>query len=380
MNVPKSDERPIITNYLAHKAVCLNLPLSGTFELSPVCNFSCKMCYVRKTREEVQSSQRNILRLDDWRRLAREAKDAGTLYILLTGGEPLLWPDFWTLYEELIEMGFLISINTNAAMIDEAVVVRFQKLPPYRINVTLYGASNETYKRLCGVENVFSAVDNAISKLLENHINVKINCSLTPENEKDLDWIIDYAKDKNTKLTVATYMFPPVRRDETQIGMNQRFEPEESARNTLRYLERYRGGEGYQQYLQSIVDGCVEPPGLEEGCVDPLDGKIRCRAGRSSFWITWDGWMTPCGMMPEPKTDVKDKTFEKAWRSVVEMTDQIRLSGVCNACPNINVCHPCAAIAFAETGKTSEIPTYMCKVSQEMRRIACDTLHIENTK
>lgn len=369
-----------LSDYLADKAIFMRVPLSGTFELSPVCNFACKMCYVRKTPAEVRASPRGILTLDDWRRIAREARDAGTLYLLLTGGEPLLWPDFWTLYEELIDMGFLVSINTNGSLIDEAAIARFRKRPPQKINVTLYGARDETYKRLCGVDGVFTKVDGAIRGLLAAHITVKINCSLTPENAGDLDWIVDYARARGTKLTVATYMFPPIRRDPARIGENERFTPQESARYLFRYLERDRGAEAYHRYLRSVADGCVEPPGLDEGCADPTDGKIRCRAGRSSFWITWDGWMTPCGMMPEPKTDLRAQPFDAVWASVAEQSAALRLSGVCNSCPNVDVCHPCAAIAYAETGKTSGIPTYMCKVSQEMRKIACETLHVDTAK
>ena len=61
-----------LTEYLYTKASKLRIPLSGTFELSPVCNFSCRMCYVRKSREEVQRSPRKQMTLDDWRTVARE--------------------------------------------------------------------------------------------------------------------------------------------------------------------------------------------------------------------------------------------------------------------------------------------------------------------
>ncbi len=359
-----------MTEYLAHKAIRMKIPLSGTFELSPVCNFACRMCYVRKTQKEVQESPRGILTLEDWLRIAREARDAGTLYLLLTGGEPLLWPDFWPLYEELVDMGFLVSINTNGSMIDDEAVRRFRKRPPQRINITLYGANDDTYRRLCGADGVFGRVDQAIRKLLENNLTVKINCSLTPENAADLDWIVDYAKARETRLTVATYMFPPIRRDPTRFGENERFTPEESARYLMRYLERDRGPELYRHYLKSILDGCVDPPGLDEGCIDPVDGKIRCRAGKASFWITWDGWLTPCGMMPEPKTELRGKSFSDAWKDIAEQSEAMRLSGVCSTCPNIDVCHPCAAIAYAETGTTAGIPAYMCRVVREMQRIA----------
>ena len=367
-----------LSDYLASKAIRMSVPLSGTFELSPVCNFACKMCYVRKTRKEVQSHPRGVLTLEAWRRIAKEARDAGMLYLLLTGGEPLLWPDFWTLYEELVDMGFLVSINTNGSLIDEEAIARFRKKPPQKINITLYGAKDETYRRLCGAAGVFSRVDRAIRGLLDNQIMVKINCSLTPENADDLDWIVDYAKERGAQLQVATYMFPPVRRDPTRIGENERFTPEECARYLLRYLERNRGPEAYRKYLGNIVDGCVEPPGLDEGCIDPLDGKIRCRAGRSSFWITWDGWLTPCGMMPEPKADLKQLSFGEAWKQIAGQSADMRLSGVCGNCPNQDVCHPCAAISYAETGSVSGIPVYMCRASGEMQSIARQTLGIEN--
>ena len=374
MNTPEPNTGRRLTDYLAGKALQMKVPLSGTFELSPVCNFSCSMCYVRKTRQEVEASPRPILTLEDWRRIAREAREAGTLYLLLTGGEPLLWPDFWTLYEELVDMGFLVSVNTNGSLIDGAAVARFRKRPPHKLNITLYGAGEETYRRLCGASDAFARVDGAIRALIDSGVAVKINCSLTPQNAGDMEQIVDYAKSRNAPLTVVTYMFPPIRRAPDQIGVNARFEPEDSARYMLHYLERDRGQEAYRRYLSALLRGSAEPPGLDEGCVDPLDGKIRCRAGRSSFWITWDGWLTPCGMMPDPKTDLMNTPFDAAWRQTVDLSARLRLSGVCAACPSHDLCHPCAAIACAETGSVQGIPTYLCRMTRELGRIARETL------
>lgn len=371
---------PVLTEFLYAKATRMRIPLSGTFELSPVCNFSCRMCYVRKTAKEVAESPRRILTLEDWLRIAREARDAGMLYLLLTGGEPLLWPDFWTLYDELTDMGFLVSINTNGSLIDDDAIAHFRRKPPQKINITLYGAGDATYKRLCGVSGVFSKVDRVIRGLTEAGITVKLNCSLTPENAADLDWIVDYAKQRETVLSVATYMFPPVRRDPTMVGVNERFTPEESADYLMRYLRLQRGEQRYVAYLRSIQDACIEPPGLDESCIDPTDGHIRCRAGKASFWITWDGWLTPCGMMPEPKVDVLGGPFAQCWKTLTEQSAALRLSGVCDKCPNVNVCHPCAAISYAETGSSAGIPTYMCRVTQRMRQIARDTLATDQSR
>ena len=363
-----------LTNLLYHKATKLRLPLSGTFELSPVCNFACRMCYVRKTTGQVAASPRPILTLEQWLKIAQEARDSGTLYLLLTGGEPLLWPDFWTLYEELIRMGFLVSINTNGSLIDDQAVARFRAMPPHRINLTLYGANDETYRSLCGVDGVFSKVDRAITTLKDAGIVLKLNGSFTPYNISDMDQLIRYAQQRSLILTASTYMFPPVRRDASLVGENDRFTPEESARYWLRCYQLQNGPDRYRQYLQNILDGSVNPPGLDEGCTDPLDGRIRCRAGKAVFWITWDGWLTPCGMMLEPKVDVAASSFSQTWTELTRRTADVHLSGICEKCASYKLCHPCAAMAQAETGKSEGIPTYLCKKTLEMQRIAAREL------
>ena len=377
MNEQRNNGRPL-TEYLYFKASHLKIPLSGTFELSPVCNFACRMCYVRKTAKEVRESPRSILTLEDWRRLAREARDAGMLYLLLTGGEPLLWPDFWTLYDELIDMGFLVSINTNGSLIDENAIARFRKRPPQRINLTLYGASDETYKRLCGIDGVYRKVDAAIRGLKDADLTVKLNCSLTPDNAEDVDRIVDYALEHDLELSLTTYMFPPVRRDPSRIGVNERFTAEESSDYMLRHFLRYRGEERFRFFMKSVLNGRTEPLGLDIDCVDPLDGRVRCRAGRASFWVTWDGYVTPCGMMSEPKVDLKNQPFSDAWKTLTELTAAIKLSGLCDKCPSRDICHPCAAIAYAETGKFSGVPTYRCHAVQRICKIALDSYNQDN--
>lgn len=376
MSFPEQAVVARLTDRLYQKAGDRKIPLSGTFELSPVCNFACKMCYVRKTIQEVKEHPRKMMSLEQWIELAEQARKEGMLYLLLTGGEPLLWPDFWKLYDRLSKMGFLIGINTNGSMINDQVIERWKENPPYRVNITLYGANDDTYEELCAAKGVCSKVKDAICKLKKAGISVKLNCSLTPYNAKDLEEMVRFAKEKEVFLSVSTYMYPPVRRDENMTGKNDRFEPEEAA---YYHMQRYRyqkGEEAYQKYLDNILEGLTEPLGLDESCVDPVDGRIRCRAGSAAFWVTWDGYMTPCGMMPEPKVSITDKTFLEAWKEIVEISEKLRTSSICEKCPDQQMCHSCAAMAYAETGKTEGIPTYLCKMVQEMKKIARDELQI----
>lgn len=359
-----------LTRLIYSKASGMKIPVSGTFELSPVCNFACQMCYVRKTQKEVNAHHRPMVTLEQWLEIARDAKEKGMLFLLLTGGEPFLWPGFWELYEELIKMGFLVSINTNGSLINDEAIEKLKKLPPKRLNITLYGASDETYEALCGAKNMFRKVDETITKLKEAGIMMKINCSLTPSNVKDMEAIINYTKEKDLILEMASYMFPPIRRDADCIGENHRFTPEDYGKYQLQSYRLQYGEEQYQKMLNKIKEKVVPPPGLDESCWDPIDGKIRCRAGKAAFWVTWDGYLTPCGMMPEPKIDMYQQTFSESWDELVKISEKVSLSGVCNTCPDKELCHTCAAVAMAETGTTEGIPTYLCKTVEELQKIA----------
>ena len=359
-----------LTEYMYTKAGRMGVPIGGTFELSPVCNFACRMCYVRKTAKEVAESRRPILTLDDWLRIAQEAREQGMLYLLLTGGEPFLWPHFWELYEALIKMGFLVSINTNGSLIDDKAVERLKRLPPRRVNITLYGASDETYEALCQTKGVFTRVTHAIESLRKAGILVKLNGTMTPDNICDLDYLIDYAKDRGLILETTTYLFPPVRRDPSMTGVNRRFTPEESARYQMHIFRRQNGEERYQAYLEAIAKGSIPPPGLDESCIDPVDGKVRCRAGRAAFWVTWDGRLTPCGMMTQPTIELRGQSFGDAWQQLREEMGRVALSGVCAKCPDQQLCHACAAMAQTETGAFQGVPRYLCEMVAALRKLA----------
>ncbi len=359
-----------LTEYMFYKAGRLGNPLSGTFELTPMCNFSCRMCYVRKTAEQVRGSERPMRTLDQWLSLAKEARDAGMLYLLLTGGEPMIWSGFWELYEELSEMGLVVSINTNGSMLTDDAVRKLEMHPPRRVNITMYGANDSTYENLCRVRNMFSVVDHSIMKLKEAGIQVKLNCSLTPYNTGDLEDMVVYAKKRELILDIATYMFPPLRRNEAMVGRNERFTPEESAYYRLKAYRLQYDEEQYEKYLEMIQKGNAPAEGADESCIDPVDGKIRCRAGKASFWATWDGWLTPCGMMTEPKVDLAGRSFPEAWKELKEVSGRVAVSGICSKCSGLQICHSCAAMAQTETGTFSGIPSYLCATVREMKRLA----------
>lgn len=177
-------ENPQIRKYLYSKAAYKHIPIGGTFELTPCCNMNCKMCYIRMSKEE-QERAGKLRTAKEWLQLGKVCRDSGMLFLLLTGGEPFLRPDFREIYEGLCRMGLLITINTNGTMITGETVEWLKKMPPSKMNVTLYGGSAEAYGELCGYRDGYQRATEAILMLKEAGIHVSINVSFTEENAKD---------------------------------------------------------------------------------------------------------------------------------------------------------------------------------------------------
>ena len=67
-----------ISDKLWNRAGAMRVPLTGAFELLPICNLNCKMCYVRKSAAEVEQLG-GLIPAEQWLDWARQARDAGML-------------------------------------------------------------------------------------------------------------------------------------------------------------------------------------------------------------------------------------------------------------------------------------------------------------
>lgn len=352
---------PKVTEYLHQKACRMGIPLSGSFELTPVCNMACKMCYVRMTKQE-QEACAPLRTAEEWIELGRQARDQGMLYLLLTGGEPFLRKDFREIFQALHRMGLILTINSNGTLIDEETIEWLKQTPPSRINITLYGASDATYERLCCNPKGYTQATKAIRLLKEAGITVKINCSLTPYNAADVDGIFAFARNEKLIVQASSYMFPPLRRDESMVGQNDRFSPEEASYYSARLVSLLNGEDAF---LRRLEQGLPPLPSETEDCDDGEGEGLRCRAGKCSFWVTWTGNMTACGMIPAVDSlNVFKDGFESSWKAVKEQVAAIRLPAKCASCEARDTCRSCAAMVYTESGNFHTVPEYRCAMTK----------------
>ena len=348
----------VTSRHLHRKGHALGLPISGIFELTPRCNFNCKMCYVHLPADEQRRRGRELT-AGEWVSLAEQTRDAGTVFLLLTGGEPALRADFAEIYEQIAQMGFSLTVNSNGYTLGPLLPL-FRRLPPAKFHITLYGTSNETYEKLCGVPAYDCVLEN-IRLLREEGIPVRVNISITPDNLADVQSIYEAAKALGATVQSAGYMFPPRRMWPEKAEQIFRMEPEEAGKAMAR-LDCLRFP---REELRARYEAVLRE---EEALVLPESDECvghgtRCRGGDTSYWLGWDGKMSFCGMLSAPAFDAVALGIPEAWRRVREATAQIRLPAECAGCRHERFCHPCAAKCWCESGRFDRKPDYVCRMT-----------------
>lgn len=347
-----------IEKRLVQKAGASHIPLSGTFELSPACNMRCEMCYARLDQAQIEG-QGGLMPGERWLALAEELKEAGCMFLLLTGGEPLLYPEFKQVYLHLQEMGFILTVNTNGTLIGEAWADFFAAHPPRRLNITVYGTDESVYDSLCHYRAGYERTIRAIRLLRDRRLAVKMNVSLTKKNQAQFAQFYALAEELDVPVEVDSYMFPFCRGcadyDETI-----RLTPQECANFSMQTLHRQRPA-GFQAYVRDA--GII----LSGGCLPGHDGMI-CRAGRSSFWINWKGELSPCFALQQDPIALSGCSFATVWEQIGAWINGVHLSEQCSSCKWQQLCMSCAGRALCETGHPDGTPTYLCAMMEHIKK------------
>ena len=342
---------------LVGKANEARIPITANFELTPTCNLHCDMCFIRMEHSAVQAMG-GVRTLEEWLDTARQLKEMGTLFILLTGGEPMLYPHFKELYTALREMGFILTINTNGTLIDEDIARMFQRLKPRRVNVTLYGASNETYQQLCRSPHGFDQCMKGLQLLKAHGIDTKMNLSIVQENVHEYPQLLDIARQLDIPAEVNSYMFSCTRStcQPTRDITKHRLDAHQAGLAEMEYL-RYKKGKDFKAYAQGMAQN------FQQGVYATTDLGLDCRAGKSSCWFDWRGRLTPCCVMEEPAVILKGTTVAEAWKQIVTTSESLPKHTECNGCSLRMICDVCYAAACHEKKACGNL-NYLCEMSR----------------
>lgn len=317
-----------VRKFLGFKARAKGIPISGSFELTPLCNLDCKMCYVHLNREQMHGAQ--LLTVDQWKRIMQEAIDGGMMYARLTGGECLTYPGFRELYLFLHSKGVEVSILSNGLLIDADMLEFLQAHPPSAVQVTLYGASEDAYERVTGKRAFVRVLEN-IRRL--EHAKIPLSIAVTPnEFMQDGEEVIRLLHEQGLTFAINAGLMVP--REETGRQLADTG------------LDSYVAMMKLRQTLQGrITELDCEPESLPDPGSENVTAEkgVRCGAGRSNFAVDWQGRMRPCNTFPCEPADVLTLGFPEAWRRTHHTALNYPLPAECEGCAYKGVCKHCVA-------------------------------------
>ncbi len=327
----------------------LRIPLTGSLELTSRCNLNCIHCYLGPHQGPERT---NLPELTTSRMLSviDEITDAGCLNLLLTGGEPLLRKDFKELYSHAKKNGMLITIFTNGTTVTADVVSLLADLPPQAVEISLYGATEETYEKITSVPGSYRKCMQGLHLLLEAGIRVDLKTMLMTLNSHELFRMENMAKELGLKFRFDAALFPKFNGDRSPVSL--RVPPEEVVDKEFSDAERYAQWRDYYHHVKSL----------------PASDKLYvCGAGMNSFHIDAHGSLKPCLMSRSLQYSLEKGDFATGWRDVIALIREKKAGKdyKCNGCEKGLLCGYCPALFGLENGKEDLCSAYTCETGKE---------------
>ncbi len=334
---------------------------SFDLEVTARCNMGCAHCFINLPAGD-RAAKAKELSLEEIGRIADEAIELGAVWVLVSGGEPLLRDDFTEIYMLLKRKGLLVSVFTNATLVRPDHVELFRKYPPRDLEVSVYGATKETYERVTRRPGSWDAFTRGLHLLEEGGVRVRLKAMALRSNVHELPAMSEFCR----AHTKDYYRFDPL--------LHGRFDGDEKRNAEIR-AERLSPDE-----IVAIERADAERFGaMEKGCGDLIfedccetgcDHLFHCGAGNGSFSVGYDGTFRLCSSLWAPGTtyDLRTGSLKEAWEELVPRVRDMRSQdsaflATCRTCPIINLCLWCPAHAHLECGAMDRRVDYFCRVA-----------------
>ncbi|GAA1353609.1 radical SAM protein [Streptomyces beijiangensis] len=176
----------------------------ASWEINLGCNFGCKHCYLG---ERPFSG----LLWDDKVRLLEIMRQAGVLWLQITGGEPTMDPHFQGAYRYAWQAGMMLTISTNGSLLWRPDLLRlFTQNPPYRLVVSMYGASEESFDALTQRRGAWKSFHRGITAARNAGLPLRINVVVTEDNAHEADAMGALAEQWGIEHHAYTNMTPTI--------------------------------------------------------------------------------------------------------------------------------------------------------------------------
>ncbi|MBI4801710.1 MAG: radical SAM protein [Elusimicrobia bacterium] len=162
-------------------------PLFLAWQINSVCNLGCLHCC-----EEAGHHIPGEMTRDQIFNFLHQVREMGIPYVAISGGEPLLHPDFFEVAEFIQEAGISLKVETNGEFIDDRTVERFAALDFRSVQISLDGATSATHEVL-RLKGNWGKSHAAVRKLVKKGVTTEIVFVPTSFNIHEVGPAIDMA-------------------------------------------------------------------------------------------------------------------------------------------------------------------------------------------
>jgi len=328
------------------------VPLGGTVELTRRCNNRCKHCYNNLPATDSRALAEELSTLEVIR-ILDEITAAGCIWLLFTGGEVFLRPDFLDIYVAAKQKGLLLTLFTNGTLITPQMADHLARYRPFSIEITLYGATRETYERVTGTPGSFDRCLRGISHLRDRGLPLKLKATLSTLNRHEIEEMKRFAEN-DLGLPFRFDALLNARCDRSPGPLAVRLSSEEVVQLDLADPER----------SDALLDFARRRHG--HGAGDKKGAPLYpCGGGAHSFAIDPCGRLRACAISPGEGFDLRRGSFQEGWgRFLARLRERkIDRDTKCLMCTLQEVCGMCPANGELECGDPQQPVDFLCRVA-----------------
>ncbi len=334
------------TQATAHSQV-----IKAQVELTYGCNLHCLHCYTdcynqRDLIKKERTTEEILHTLD-------ELYELGVLWVCFTGGEIFMRKDFLQIYDHAKSKGFLITLFTNGTMFTEAIVDHLKEGPPFCIDISCHGATEETFDSITQVPGSYKRFLKGIELLRSRGLPFKLKTNAMTANKHELNLIREFVEGLGLRFQLSSTIYP---------RLNGDLEPTEYRLSPDEIVELdFAEGD-----FDENDEACAVKTGIGESLEPPPDDRLfRCGCGTFGIHINAWGKLGACTWVNEPRADLAEKSVAQG---IAEVFPQIREAKYqtdtpCRSCQVYSLCNKMPSIAGAENGDREQPVEHFCQTA-----------------
>ncbi|MBU7028525.1 MAG: radical SAM protein [Theionarchaea archaeon] len=321
------------------KKIKMKYPLErAQIEITNLCNLSCLHCF-----NDSGKPHPNELTTQEILSVIDTLSSMGVDNITLTGGEPLMHPDLFTIIEHARKAPMSVTIFTNGTMITEEHVEQFKQLKVRGFDISIDSVDEKIHDRFRRQRGALKKTMHAVQLLKEAGFHIKISVSLSQLNKNDIADMLEYFKEQDLK----TFGFSPVTYSGRGID-GLAVSPEEC----------------YPIWVEQLTYLKNEFPEALSEIHERTEGI--CGIAWNLIGIKSDGTILPCPGSNKVLGvgNVRDVNLKEFWDTNETLETLRRMNvkndSICNSCKYVKFCVGCIASAYFMEGELRCYYPYLC--------------------